>query len=271
MKKFNFVILIVGIVFALVGTIGAFYYSKIDNKYKEQTVNVSHTFNAKTIKNIDINLKKTNLNVVAGDELKLEGHGDGKKPAITEEVDTLTLGLEGENNPQANVNVNPFHINKGAHYTLTMPRSELSRLNITSEWGAVDVEQLNTKQLVVKMNKGAFDIEDSRIGQLKGQLTYGAFDLSGSQVEEVMMKVRKGDATLDDVPADIPMTLDNQLGNIDVTFAKALQNISITTKNIDGTVDLEDLTHCTSIMQQSEEQSNVIKIINNKGTVTLLD
>ncbi|UXR78068.1 DUF4097 domain-containing protein [Staphylococcus sp. IVB6227] len=271
MKKFNLIILIVGIVFALIGTVGAFYYSKVDNKYEEQTVHVSQTFDGKAIKNIDINLKKTNLNVVAGDELKIEGHGDGKKPVITEKGDTLTLGLEGEENPQVNVNVNPFHINKGANYTLTVPQSELSRLNVTSEWGAVDVEHLNTKQMVVKMNKGSFDMENSRIGRLEGQLTYGAFDLSASQLKEVAMKVRKGDATLDDVPADIPMTLDNQFGNIDVTFVKVLQNVSITTKNSDGIIDLEDLTNYTSIMQQSEEQSNVIKITNNKGTVTLLD
>ncbi|GGA87239.1 DUF4097 family beta strand repeat-containing protein [Staphylococcus muscae] len=271
MKKFNLIVLILGLVFVLVGTIGAFYYSKVDNKYEEQEVNVSRTFDSKEIKNIDINLKKTHLSIVAGETLKLEGHGDGQQPNITTKGDTLKLELEGKENIQANVNVNPFHINKGANYTLTVPKSELSRLNITSEWGAVDVEKLNTKQMAVKMNKGAFDIEDSRIDKLEGQLTYGAFDLSGSQLEEVMMKVRKGSATLDDVPADIPMTLDNQLGEIDVTFAKALQNVSITTKNSDGNVDLEELTHYTSIMQQSEEQSNVIKIINNKGTVTLLD
>lgn len=271
MKKFNLIVLILGLVFVLVGTIGAFYYSKVDNKYEEQAVNVSRTFDAKEIKNIDINLKKTHLSIVAGETLKLEGHGDGQQLNITTKGDTLKLELEGKENIQANVNVNPFHINKGANYTLTVPKSELSRLNITSEWGAVDVEKLNTKQMAVKMNKGAFDMENSQIGMLEGKVMYGALDVSDSELEEVTMKVRKGSATFDDVPADIPMTLDNKMGSIDVTFATPLQNVNITSENSAGEVDLEGLNNYTSIMQQSEKHDAAIKITNHNGTVTLLD
>ncbi|KIX91174.1 hypothetical protein TP70_04340 [Staphylococcus microti] len=271
MRKFNVIVLVIGLVVTLIGMTGAFYYSKIDNKYAEQTVKISRTFDAERIKNVELDLRNAKLHIVAGDTFKLEGKTDGKQPKVTTQDGTLKLQLEGEENAQMTVNVNPFHDKTYTLYTLTVPRSEMSRFHLKSDWSYVDIAGVSIKEMAVQLQKGAFSLENSQIGTLDGRMEYGAFDVSDTRLDKVAMTVRKGGATFDNVPADIPMTLDNQYGTIDVSFLSPLQNISITTSNQNGLVDLEDLTHYDSIKQQETELDKVIDIKNNKGTVTLDD
>ncbi|MCS4486080.1 DUF4097 domain-containing protein [Staphylococcus americanisciuri] len=271
MKKINIIILVAGLVFALVGMTGAFYYSKIDNKYQKQEIKISQTFDANRIKNIELSLKKAQLNVVVGDTFKLEGKGNAEQPKITTQGDTLKLQLEGRENEQTVINVNPFYYKKNVRYTLTVPKSELSRLNINSNWSSVDVHDVKVKDMIIKMEKGALDMEGAHIGSLEGSMRYGAFDVEKTQFSQVAMTVRKGGATFEDVPADIPMMLDNHLGTIDVSFAQPLQNVSLKTDNSNGFIDMEDLKNYVQIEQRDITTDSVINIKNREGTITLED
>ncbi|MGV3041799.1 DUF4097 family beta strand repeat-containing protein [Staphylococcus rostri] len=271
MRKFNMILLVVGLVITLVGMTGAFYYSKVDNKYQEQEVKVSRSFDAQRIKKIDMDLKNVKLQIVAGDTFKLEGRGESKQPKITTEGDTLKLQLEGTENPQATVNVNPFHIKMNTQYKLTVPQSDISRLNINSDWSAVDVDRVVAKEMVVQMQKGAFDMERSQIGSFDGHMQYGSFDVENTTFEKVAMTNREGSTVFDGVPADIPMTLNNQLGTLDVSFAQPLQNVSIESENNNGYIDMEDLINYAQIKDRDVASDPVIKINNREGTVTLED
>ncbi|QLK86704.1 DUF4097 family beta strand repeat-containing protein [Staphylococcus sp. 17KM0847] len=273
MKKTNLIIFIVGLVLGILGMIGAFYYSVIDNQYESTQQPIEQTFDDTQIKNIDISLKRANLDIVSGDKLKLEGQSDSKAQNVkaTTKGDRLALQLKGSKKSKTEININPFYLNRStASYTLTVPQSQLNQLKINGKQATGEVRGISAEKVILDIEQAGFEVEESDIETFDGHVRWGSLDVSDTTLKQVKTSVNKGELSLEDVPADIPMTLNNQFGSTDVMFAAPLKKAYITTNNDSGEIDIEDLTNYKAL-QQNKSSNIEIHITNQYGTVTLMD
>lgn len=271
MKKTLLICFIIGLLCFIVGGVGTYYYTFVDNQYEENQQK-QHTFDDQNIKQLDINAKNIDLTIRKGDQLTYTA--DFEKEGVTLNHDSKSgkaqINMNNNNKNKPEINLNPFHLPENNKLIVEVPEQLLSQLKIKGTRVNAEVENVSVKQLDTTLTGGTVVLNDSSIDELSGQVENGNYELSDVQLKQVKMKNKWGYIDISGIHNDIPMTLDNQNGAIYMEYNPTLSNTKFNVTNQEGTVDLDGIEELDELSNQIGKGENVVTINNKKGDITIM-
>lgn len=271
MKKALLICFIIGLLCFIVGGVGTYYYTFVDNQYEENQQK-QHTFDDQNIKQLDINAKNIDLTIRKGDQLTYTA--DFEKDGVTLNHDSksgkaqINMNNNNENKPEINLNpVRPLEKNR---LVVEIPEQLLSQLKINGTRVNALVEDMSVKQLNTTLIDSNIMLNDSSIDELSGQIENGNYELSDVQLKQVKMKNKWGYIDISGIHNDIPMTLDNQNGTIYMEYNPTLSNTKFNVTNQEGTVDLDGVEELDEMSHKVGNGENEVTINNKKGDITII-
>ncbi len=268
MKKTLKILFLIGLLLFIVGIVGTIYYSFFNQQSKVHYDEIEKKFDTSQIKSLHIEAKGKDVELTTGDQLKIEGVFTDKKNTIQtkQHQQQLNINVKGNDVLQPRINVNPFKNVKRHKVLITIPKSKLDALSLKLGKSVMNIEQLNINKLSVDTDSGSIIINHSQIGTLNAQIGSGYIESETTDYKELLIHNRLGHTDLNDVPIDIPITIENEKGGVEVTYKTKPHNTRFDIQNRYGNVDLEDIEDLKH-KQVGEGQHQVV-IKNKTGYVT---
>ncbi|WP_281183271.1 DUF4097 family beta strand repeat-containing protein [Staphylococcus schleiferi] len=268
MKKTLKILFLVGLLLFIVGIVGTIYYTFFNQQSKVHYDKIEKKFDTSQIKSLHIEAKGKDVEFTTGNQLKIEGAFTDKKNAIQakQHQQQLNINIKGNDAVEPRINVNPFKDVERHKVLITIPKSKSDELSLKSAKSAMNIEQLNINKLSVDTDSGSIVINHSQIDTLNAQIGSGFIESESTDYKEILIHNRLGHTDLSDVPIDIPITIENEKGGVEVTYKTQPRNTRFDIQNRYGNVDLEDIENLKH-KQVGEGQHRVV-IKNKTGYVT---
>lgn len=240
MKKFLLITFVIGLILCIIGSVGTYYYTFVDNQYHKEDKTIRKSYPSSNIKSINIDAYNTDLSLKKGSQLQVYGTFDRNKVKLDTTVKDGTLYINvNQNKSRPGINVNPFYLERKKELYIQVPERLLEQVHIKGEGVSSEIDGIKANQFDVDVQSGYFDIVKSSLKHMNIKLNKGAFDVETSSFESMNIDNRFGVLDLMDIPKDIPMQLKNDKGTVSVGYRQPLEDTIFKVNNDKGEVDLE--------------------------------
>lgn len=239
MKKSLIWIFVIGLVITVICAVGAVQQFKIEHKKANQiTTNFNETYNNKSIKGLDLDLKHSNVKIKEGKTFKVLSKGSNEKIKIHAKVKNGNLTVS-DHKGQSNVDIS-FLDMRYNDMTIYVPR-DLENLKVHSDDGSTTLNDINADKAQLNTDVMDLTINDSKFNQLVASGDTSDIKLNKTQFQHGDFKTDTGDILMKDTPADKPMQIKTDTGNVELIYGKDKpKNSQIEYSNDTGNLNIED-------------------------------
>ncbi|REH95444.1 DUF4097 family beta strand repeat-containing protein, partial [Staphylococcus felis] len=150
MKKFLLITFVIGLILCIIGSVGTYYYTFVDNQYHKEYKTIRKSYPSSNIKSINIDAYNTDLSLKKGSQLQVYGTFDRNKVKLDTTVKDGTLYINVDQNKiRPGINVNPFYLERKKELYIQVPERLLEQVHIKGEGVSSEIDGIKANQFDV--------------------------------------------------------------------------------------------------------------------------
>ncbi|PTK11992.1 hypothetical protein BUZ75_07865 [Staphylococcus saprophyticus] len=193
-------------------------------KANQITTNFNETYNNKSIKGLDLDLKHSNVKIKEGKTFKVLSKGSNEKIKIHAKVKNGNLTVS-DHKGQSNVDIS-FLDMRYNDMTIYVPQ-DLENLKVHSDDGSTTLNDINADKAQLNTDVMDLTINDSKFNQLVASGDTSDIKLNKTQFQHGDFKTDTGDILMKDTPADKPK-------NSQIEYSSDTGNLNIEDKQFEN-------------------------------------
>lgn len=240
MKKLFMTGLIMFLVFFAIGTIVWFTVEDKNN----QIETIEKSFKPNEIKRINIHSDNADVRIKKGDTFHVSYEGKSKVN-ISNQNKTLQVS-DNQNVKKRMLNVNPFNGSK-AQLTVTVPSKQLDEINVTTQVGVLDVENIQSsnatfwnevtgqinvnnctfKDTNISANETFISVNNSALSNSEISVNKGKIAINDALVKKSVFKVNRGSMELNKMQPECDLKASVNHGDISMRYLKSPKDVML--------------------------------------------
>ncbi|WP_436860298.1 DUF4097 family beta strand repeat-containing protein [Staphylococcus caeli] len=238
MKKALIVIFIIGFILTVVCGIGGVQQFKEEyKKANHTTTNFNETYNDSKIKSADIKIRYSNLTIKKGNEFKVTSKGSNDKINMDAKVKGDKL-VVSDYKGSSNINISFLNLRYN-DVVVTIPK-KLKDLDVTTDNGLINIQQIEADQAKLFSDVGDLTLKHSKFNNLVATGDTAEIDIKHTTFNRGEFKTDTGDVKIEQVPADKPIQIRTDTGNVELVYGQnEPKNSQIDFTGDTGELDIE--------------------------------
>lgn len=265
MKKTLIWLFVIGLIITVVCAIGAVQQFKVEYKKANQiTTNFNETYNHKSIKAVDLDLKHSNVKIKKGNTFKVLSKGSNEKIKMHTKVKNGNL-IVSDHKGQSNMDIS-FLDMRYNDVTIVVPQ-KLDNLKVHSDDGSTTLNNINADKAQLNTDVMDLTIKDSTFNQLSASGDTSDIELNKTKFQHGDFKTDTGDILMKGMPADKPMQIKTDTGDVQLIYGNDKpKNSQIEYHSDTGNLNIEDKRFENKSVGNGH---NVITIKTDTGDATI--
>ena len=271
MRKSMKITLITGLVLFVLGGLGSFITERQHiADIKKRTVE-NHTTIKDDVHTIKINVYGAKrVKVKRGDHLQINAREIPGDYEVKHQVEDGVLKIEDRikdltgDNPNINFHLSNTYGNN--EIELIIPKDIKIITGRTTNYVDVSFDKVDLDRLSIDTEAGNIDVKDSVVKQAKAISSTGDIILSHNAFEGLTAQNNDGDVLIKDLPADIPIDVENMSGLIDIEWRSKPENSTIEYHTTSGELEVDKNIISDDIVGKGK---NEVRIVSKDGDINL--
>lgn len=267
MKKVLLIIFILGLIIFIGCGIGLLYEG--ENLFTEQSntgkikTNYSKTYKNTDIQSLKVNAQISEIKIKKGDHFSVESKGNLPHTEATAHVKNHRLMVEDQGKKSGiNFNIGGMKYNR---LTITVP-TKLEELKINSEVGSIDINDIKAKSAYIKSDASDINVKKGSFDYLN--IYNDASDIVTDDVSFNKAKIRNdaSDIIMKELQADKPLEIDNEAGDVELSYKNNPTNTRIEANADGGDIDINNKVFKNRTVGKGD---NIVTINNDAGDIII--